>query len=273
MEKEIIEDRIDILADYMADKYGLYIENPDDYDFDSDNADINEIYDSIIRKRNDLEKLNSAITTKIIHDTDNEEYQVQLFEDGVQNQKATYFTDDKQDAEISALAMIRDYKKPIIKRSLETMAVSKHQTTLYNRHQRIKSNWISFYSSIKIWKPTFNEYLEQKNKIHKRVQADMNRQTGYYVGVISGITEMLYNDLTRPMEWKHYYINRAGNLKFVQKWGKLPKYIRNKGHFWSGHFWPGTTKPWGDGVHGTKMDRIPSDPARTSLNPDYKRSK
>jgi len=38
------------------------------------------------------------------------EYQVRLFEDGIRNHNATYFTDDKEDAQETAKAMVRDYK-------------------------------------------------------------------------------------------------------------------------------------------------------------------
>lgn len=50
------------------------------------------------------------ITTDIIYSRDLNEYTVRLFVDGVRDKEASYFTDDKQDAQTTAAAMVRDYK-------------------------------------------------------------------------------------------------------------------------------------------------------------------
>lgn len=50
------------------------------------------------------------VTTRVSYSRTFEEYRVELYVDGLRDEKATYFTDDIDDARDTAKAMKADYK-------------------------------------------------------------------------------------------------------------------------------------------------------------------
>lgn len=116
------------------------------------------------------------------------------------------------------------------------MAVSKRQTTLYNKFQRIKNVIGEVHRRAKTFQSTLEELLEdQKKYLNHPEKNDLN---SYYDGCLFGIASTLFDNIqTQQLEWLLYYTNRAGRVVHVKGWDNLPKYIKISGKFNGNHFW------------------------------------
>lgn len=126
---------------------------------------------------------------------------------------------------------------------------SKYQDTMYNHFVAVRRATYSVYRSVENGKMAFDKYLEiKRSRIFDHPSYKI--LTSSYQAHISGISEALFDMIYRHMEWRHYYTNKVGKVKFEKDWSKLPLYIKKSGNFKSGHFWRGTDKPWGELSNG-----------------------
>ena len=123
--------------------------------------------------------------------------------------------------------------------------MSKYQTTMYNRFNRVKRSLESYYSTTLICEPTFEKMLDSKTDYRERVRHDKDRLNMYYLGKISGIDDTLFHNIQRnKVIWKHYLYTIKGDIIFYDKWERIPEDCAKVGLFCSGHFWKESLKPF-----------------------------
>ncbi len=133
------------------------------------------------------------------------------------------------------------------------MPVSKRQTTLYNKADRVEQAIRDCFQRTITYHASFDQYLEWSKKTYEH--PDRKGLTSYYVGYLHGVSSTLFDHIQRDcVEWMMYYTNRRGRVVYVRRWERLPAYIKDSGNFNGNHFWKnkrghkrtGNPKPFGN---------------------------
>lgn len=114
--------------------------------------------------------------------------------------------------------------------------------TQFNHLTECKQLIYSIYNETKCFYRNHNEHLEAMKRLYE--SNSYKRLTIRNKEYIAGMNEVLLHNIQQnEVIWMHYY-EAGGDTFYVDKWDKLPEYIRETENFKSTHVWKGTTKHW-----------------------------
>lgn len=117
--------------------------------------------------------------------------------------------------------------------------MSEHHAKQFKKFSELESLLYDKYRTAKNFQMDLEKLFELKNKYYDDPQH--SKLVSYYVGKLSGIDSCLFAQIQNEhTEWKHYYVNKNEKTIYVNKWEKLPQYIKNNGEFFGNYFWKRT---------------------------------
>jgi len=122
--------------------------------------------------------------------------------------------------------------------------MSKYQTTMYNRYQRVNRKVSGILSMVQQLSLDHDRLLKEMKKVYD--SSDYKKLNQYYKGFIAGkyeaIRDSWHYDRSNPNKVKWFH---TVGEDFYEKWSDIPEDIRydNK-KFRSGHYWSETKRPF-----------------------------
>ena len=121
--------------------------------------------------------------------------------------------------------------------------MSKYQTTQYNKYSRCLTHIRDLYSKARAFHMSADAIAKEYNE---KIQPEMKGLSQYYVGVLNGYKNCLYDSLWAEMEFCYivddtlYTTSRSGSNKPC--WDALPDF--NMSGKLRAHYWRGTDIPY-----------------------------
>jgi len=124
-----------------------------------------------------------------------------------------------------------------------------YQTTQYNHFDRCRRRLTDLFSKAESYHVSHEQLLEWRRKDLFESNS-WKRLPRWSRSHLHGMEEMLSHNVYRSgkVVWRHFWIDKNGNVKWADKWDKMPKSIRyDREMFWSAHVWAKTNDIWSIG--------------------------